>query len=337
MRSAGLPHAIDRSLVARAAELLRAGQLIAFPTETVYGLGADASNPQALARLYSAKGRPAHHPVIIHIGGFEELSHWVADVPEAARKLAQAFWPGPLTLVLGKSDKVLAQITGGQETVAIRVPQHPIALALLEAFKGGIAAPSANRFGRLSPTTAGAVAEEFGDEVAMVLDGGPCQVGIESTILDLSGKQPAVLRPGMILGSQIEKVLGAPVKAAGEAVPGLRAPGGLPKHYAPRARLCLVARRQLEKEVEALVAGGRTPALLAFSPPPEKWNHLPWICAPGDAVQYAHDLYSNLRHLDSRAGDVIIVEAVPETAEWTPISDRLSRAAGQAPGEGGQA
>jgi L-threonylcarbamoyladenylate synthase len=316
---------------------LRAGQLIAFPTETVYGLGADAGNRHALARLYTAKGRPANHPVIVHIGSLEELSHWVADVPEAARKLAQAFWPGPLTLVMRKSDRVLDQITGGQETVAIRVPRHPVALALLEAFKGGIAAPSANRFGRLSPTTAAAVVEEFGDEVAMVLDGGPCQVGIESTILDLSGKQPAVLRPGMILAAEIEKVLGAPVKAEGEAVRAPRAPGGLPKHYAPRARLCLVSCRELGKEVRALVADGKTPAVLAFCHPPEKWHHLPWICAPGDAVQYAHDLYGNLRHLDSRACDVIVVEAVPETAEWTPIGDRLSRAAGQAPGEGGQA
>lgn len=337
MRSAGPPYTLDRSLVDRASELLRAGQLVGFPTETVYGLGADASNQQALERLYKVKGRPANHPVIVHIGSFEQLSNWAADVPEAAPKLAQAFWPGPLTLVLRKSDRVLGELTGGQDTVAIRVPRHPVALALLEAFRGGIAAPSANRFGRLSPTTAQAVAEEFGDEVAMVLDGGPCQVGIESTILDLSGKQPAVLRPGMILAADIEKVLGVPVKAAGETVRGPRAPGGLPKHYAPRARLRLLGRPELEQEVERLAAGGSAPAVLAFSPAPEKWSHLSWICAPRDPVQYAHDLYGNLRYLDSGSCHLIVVEAVPEAAEWVAIYDRLVRAAGLAPSGGGQA
>ncbi|MBS2001864.1 MAG: threonylcarbamoyl-AMP synthase, partial [Cyanobacteria bacterium SZAS LIN-5] len=188
----------DMTIIEHAVRLLQSGELVAFPTETVYGLGADASNPAAVARLYAAKGRPTNHPVIVHLADSNQLSKWASSVPFAAIQLAEKFWPGPLTLILPKADHVLDEITGGQKSVGLRVPAHPLALELLKAFGGGIIAPSANKFGRLSPTRAEDVRAEFKDEVSLVLDGGPCAVGIESTIVDLSREQPMILRPGMI-------------------------------------------------------------------------------------------------------------------------------------------
>ena len=195
------------ALLAEAVELLRAGELVAFPTETVYGLGADAGNPEALAKIFAAKGRPADHPLIVHVPDVAHLDQWAREIPDAAHLLAQAFWPGPLTLILKRQPTVPDLVTGGQDTVGLRIPHHPLALQLLKAFDGGIAAPSANRFGHISPTTAQHVREELGAAVALVLDGGPCSVGIESTIVDLSRGDPVILRPGMISAAQIDQAL----------------------------------------------------------------------------------------------------------------------------------
>ena len=280
--------------VERAAMLLRAGKLVAIPTETVYGLGADALDGEAVAGIFAAKGRPADHPLIVHLPDAEHLPHWAASIPKEAVALARAFWPGPLTLILRRAPDVPDVVTGGQDTVGLRVPDHPVALAVLRAFDSGIAAPSANRFGRISPTTAAHVHEELGDRVAMILDGGPCAVGIESTILDLSRDRPAILRPGAISAEQIAAVIGrqpdayvppedAPVAGASvatrnpsavigqaeadavasgaECVP--RVSGSLAAHYAPRTALELHAAEALIDVVRRYLARGKRVAVLA--------------------------------------------------------------------------
>src|SRR5690349_18882777 len=216
------------STIKEAVGILRAGGLVAFPTETVYGLGADASNPEAVKKIYAAKGRPRNHPLIVHLANAAQLRDWAADVPHAAERLAQRFWPGPLTLVVKRAAHVNELVTGGQDTIALRVPSHAIAQALLGRFGGGIAAPSANRYGRVSATTAEHVRAEFGTTVDCVLAGGECDVGIESTIVDVSGADPALLRPGSITSGDIEALLGRPLGAARPGSP--RAPGTLPKH-----------------------------------------------------------------------------------------------------------
>src|SRR5687767_7136564 len=199
--------------IAKAIEILRAGGLVGFPTETVYGLGADASNPEAVKKIYIAKGRPRNHPLIVHLAAFDAVPGWASEVPDAAKRLAARYWPGPLTLILKRAANVSALVTGGQDTVALRVPSHPVAQALLKAFGGGIAAPSANRYGRVSATTAEHVTSEFGAEIDFVVDGGACEVGIESTIVDVSGARPALLRPGSITALELEAVLGGPLAA----------------------------------------------------------------------------------------------------------------------------
>ncbi|MEO8003262.1 MAG: L-threonylcarbamoyladenylate synthase, partial [Betaproteobacteria bacterium] len=224
--------------IEQAVQILRKGGLVAFPTETVYGLGADASNPAAVRKIFAAKGRPADHPVIVHIADTSELKHWALEVPRSAWVLAEKFWPGPLTMVFKRASHVSDLVTGGQDTVGVRVPSHPVAQQLLRAFNGGIAGPSANRFGRLSPTTAAHVREELGAAVDLVLDGGPCEVGIESTIVDVTRATPAVLRPGRITALQIEEALAT---AVGDTAPGRpRVSGSLDSHYAPQLPLTLV-------------------------------------------------------------------------------------------------
>lgn len=320
--------------IARAAALLRAGELVAFPTETVYGLGADAANPQAVAKIFAAKGRPADHPLIVHIAGADRLDVWAREVPDAARVLTAAFWPGPLTLILKRSPLVPDAVTGGQDTVGLRVPRHPLALALLAEFGGGIAAPSANRFGRISPTTAAHVRAELGDSVSLVLDGGPCAVGIESTIVDLSRGAPVVLRPGAISAADINRVLGA------AAVDGTtvesdqpRVSGSLAAHYAPSSQLRLVDNSggaALEAAADEALAQGRRVAVLARSLQPQHHRAaagLIWHVAPGDATGYAHKLYAALRELDAATPDLILVEAPPHEAAWQAVADRLQRAA----------
>lgn len=310
----------------RAAELLRAGDLVAFPTETVYGLGADAANPAAVAKIFAAKGRPADHPLIVHLPGDDHLERWARDIPDAAYELAEAFWPGPLTLILKRQPNVPDAVTGGQDTVGLRVPGHPLALELLRAFEGGVAAPSANRFGRISPTTAQHVREDLGPAVAMVLDGGPCQVGIESTILDLSGNQPAILRPGMIGIEAIAAILGAmPAAGAGQSAP--RVSGSFEAHYAPRTPLALVPGDGLAIAVRNALAAREKIAVLSCFDPPFEHELLVWRRAPADAAGFAHDLYANLHDLDKLGCARIAVQAPPQTEAWRAVLDRLKRAA----------
>ena len=301
--------------VRRAAEILRRGGLVAFPTETVYGLGADAANAKAVARLYAVKGRPADHPVIVHFASAEQAFAWAREVPEAARQLAARFWPGPLTLILKRSKLAQDFVTGGQDSVGLRVPSHPVAQELLKEFKKGIAAPSANRFGLVSPTTAAHVREDLGDEVDLVLEGGPSDVGIESTIVDLSGPGAVLLRPGGIS----EEQLGITLRTAAADSP--RHSGGLERHYAPRTPARLVPAHALDKVISSTA---NRIAVLAFSRPDERVDY--WLRMPRDPAAYAQRLYAALRELDSAGCEAILVEAPPQAAEWAAVLDRLRRA-----------
>src|SRR5271154_1886657 len=313
--------------IAQAAAILKRGGLVAFPTETVYGLGAAADNPAAVRRLYLVKGRPLDHPVIVHLAAAAQLPQWAREVPEAARKLAAAFWPGPLTLILKRTPRAGDDITGNQDMVGLRVPAHPVAHALLTAFGDGIAAPSANRFGHVSATTAEHVLEEFGDTVDFVLDGGPCEVGIESTIVDISSGQPILLRPGRISAQDVERALGAPL-IVGANTP-LRASGMLAVHYAPRTPVTLTPTAVLYDQAKGLLGRSQRVAVLAHSVPSPAWDErLVWISSPGDVVGYAHGLYANLRRLDQAQCSVILIEQPPATSEWTAVRDRLTRASG---------
>jgi len=311
--------------IERAVAVLRKGGLVAFPTETVYGLGADAGNPAAVRKIFETKGRPAAHPVIVHLADAVQLANWAREVPAAAHALARRFWPGPLTLILSRAKGVSDVVTGGQDTVALRVPSHPLAQQLLAGFGGGIAAPSANRHGRVSATTADHVRREFGAAVECVLDGGEAGIGIESTIIDLSRGNATLLRPGWITAGEIEKALGAPLTAPGPEPP--RAPGSLAAHYAPRTPLTL-ADGDLALELAAsLVRQGRRVAVLARSSAKPLLQGLEWATAPQDAAGYAHALYASLRRLDEAGCDAIIVEKPPQSPEWAAINDRLARAA----------
>ena len=304
--------------VSRAAQILRAGGLVAFPTETVYGLGADASSAEAVARLYAAKGRPADHPVIVHFATAESAFSYAREVPPEARKLAERFWPGPLTMVLKRSPKAKDFVTGGQDSVGLRVPSHPVAQALLREFGGGVAAPSANLFGSVSATTAAHVRD--GIDADLVLDGGPSDVGIESTIVDVTSGV-TLLRPGRISREEIEKELNVNVKSPGAGSP--RHSGGLERHYAPRTPALLVPMHALDAEI---ARRGASVAVLAFSRPDERVDF--WIRMPRDPAAYAQKLYAALRELDSAGCATILIEAPPEGEEWTAVRDRLQRAAG---------
>jgi len=322
--------AVKTEDITKAAGVLRAGGLVALPTETVYGLGANAEDPHAVARIFQAKGRPPTHPLIVHIGSAERLDEWVDEVPETARLLAEHFWPGPLTLVLRRGHRVPLDVTGGLETVAVRVPDHPVALALLSAFGGGIAAPSANRFGSVSPTTADHVRAELGDAVDFVLDGGPCQVGVESTIVDATGETPSVLRPGGVTREELEAVLGRPV--AVHAASSVRVPGQHPSHYAPRARVILVEPEKLVIEAEhAQELGHRVGVILpsSFGDAPVKVHAA--VAAPASMAAYARELYGFLRELDDRGCDLIVASLPVEDGLGLAIANRLLRAAGPRP------
>ncbi len=335
--------------IQEAAELLRAGDLIGLPTETVYGLGADARNPEAVRRIFAAKGRPADHPVIVHLPDASHLERWAASVPRDAQALARAFWPGPLTLILKRGADVADEVTGGQDSVGLRVPAHSIALAVLQTFGSGIAAPSANRFGRISPTTAAHVRDELGDAVAMVIDGGQCTFGIESTIVDFSRGTPLILRPGRITADDIARVIGRRPQLAGVArdedasdygghmepeplLPAepVRAPGTLAAHYAPRTPLQLLPVARLADEARRLAGKGRRVAVLARTPMPEDLADqaaLIWRTAAADPAPYGHQLYASLRELDEQGAAAILVEAPPTDSVWHAIADRLQRAA----------
>ena len=314
--------------IERAAAALARGELVAFPTETVYGLGADAANPAAVRAIFAAKGRPNDHPLIVHLPDASHLDAWARGVPDGARALARAFWPGPLTLILPRSPLASDAVTGGQDTVGLRVPAHPVARALLAAFakRGGhgVAAPSANRYGHVSPTTAAHVADDLGDRVAMILDGGPSAVGIESTIVAFDGGRPMLLRPGGIGVDAIARVLGREPEAPLAGAP--RASGSHASHYAPRTAAFLVDARAIATELLRLAERDEVVAVLARSVPRPPDFDGPWIEAPRDADGYARDLYANLRALDAGHADAILIEAPPEDASWLAVRDRLARA-----------
>lgn len=323
-----------------AAAMLAAGKLVAFPTETVYGLGADAENVDTVASIYQAKERPANHPVIVHIAPEADIRYWVQDVPVEAQALIAAFWPGPLTLILKRAEHIPDAVSGGQDSIGIRCPSHPVAQALLRAFKegkGGIAAPSANKFGHVSPTTAAHVLEEFPIEIqssmiAAVLDGGQSDVGIESTIIDMSRlatRGPVLLRPGHISVAQLERVLGRPVASPDADAP--RASGTLEAHYAPSTPVVLVAAEALDSTIAQLQATNKRIAVMAYQAHDK--THIKtadlqaWRQLNNDPSAYAHELYADLRDLDHVHADIIIVEALPDEREWQGVSDRLRRAA----------
>ena len=335
------------SELARAVALLQAGELVAFPTETVYGLGADAANPAAVAKIFAAKGRPPDHPLIVHLPGAGHLDQWARDVPAAAWALAEAFWPGPLTLILKRAPGVSNSVTGGQDTVGVRVPAHPLALDLLRAYvqagggsdgQCGIAAPSANRFGRISPTDAAHVHEELGSAVALVLDGGPCPVGIESTIIDLSRGDafvPRLLRPGHVTPEQIEMVIGVfpEITTRSSADDSPRVSGSLDAHYAPKTPMRLVAAERLLDFMNAIRHSGRRCGALCHSQPPHAGMPHVWRMLPADPEAYARGVYAALRELDAAGVDMLVVEDVPQSPAWAAVLDRLQRAACGAGGD----
>jgi L-threonylcarbamoyladenylate synthase len=309
-----------------AVQALRDGELVAFPTETVYGLGANAQNPVAVRKIFEAKGRPANHPVIVHLDSPRFLHRWVREVPQSATRLAESFWPGPLTLVMPRAPNVHDVITGGQETIAVRVPAHPMAQQLLTAFGGGIAAPSANRYGRLSPTRAEHVREEFGESVRVILDGGECQIGLESTIVACDGESVRLLRPGAVTAAQLRRVLGEePLLGADAGSP--RVPGSTPAHYAPATPMTIVPAGEVDAQADAASAGGRRVAVLAQRLPLRSHKYVTWINAGRRPEGYGRDLYTNLRTLDKAGCQRILVQAVPDGEPWDAIRDRLLRAA----------
>jgi L-threonylcarbamoyladenylate synthase len=308
-----------------AVQALRDGELVAFPTETVYGLGANAQNPAAVQKIFAVKGRPPQHPVIVHLDSPRFLHRWVREVPPAATRLAEAFWPGPLTMVMPRAPSVHDVITGGQDTIAVRVPAHPMAQQLLTAFGGGIAAPSANRFGRLSPTRAEHVREELGDAVRVMLDGGECQIGLESTIVSFEKEAIRLLRPGSIGAKQIRELVGELLMGNDAAAP--RVPGSTPTHYAPSTPMTIVPSGEVDAQADAQSAGGRRVAVLAQRLPLRAHKYVTWINAGRRAESFARDLYTNLRTLDKAGCICILVQDVPEGEPWDAIRDRLRRAA----------
>lgn len=326
----------ETQAVQHGAEIIKRGGVVAFPTETVYGLGADAFAPLAVARIFEVKKRPHFDPLIVHIASPDDLGRLVMDIPGPARELVSRFWPGPLTVVLPKRDDVPDIVTAGLPTVAVRMPRHAMALRLIELSGSPIAAPSANPFGYVSPTTAEHVREQLDDQVDLILDGGPCPVGVESTILSFSEERPVLLRPGGVPLEEIESVLGKveipPVEkqtpsapgswAPGPWAPGPRAPGMLPKHYAPRTPIILATKNEIDS------SRNRKAGLLAFREPAKgpAFLHIEVLSRNGDLREAAANLFAAIRRLDALNLDVIVAEAVPETGLGRAIMDRLRRA-----------
>lgn len=326
-----MPESLDLSAIEDAARRLERGELIAFPTETVYGLGADAENPVAVGKIYQAKGRPSNHPVIVHLAPEADLAYWAQTVSPDARKLIAAFWPGPLTLIVKRAEHIPDTVAGGQDSIGLRCPSHPVAQALLRAFKngkGGVAAPSANKFGQVSPTTAQHVHDEFGDDIDgllnCVLDGGQSEVGIESTIVDVSRGHVVLLRPGHITAAQIADVLGTWPALPDHGAP--RASGTLESHYAPHTPVVLVDGEYLNETLQKLQEHGRKVALMQYdaevlTPVLER------ISLPANPAGFAYALYAALRAMDNANADVIVVQTPPTDETWNGINDRLRRAA----------
>ena len=358
----------DLNSIAAGVVAIRAGCLLGFPTETVYGLAADADNNAAVAQIFTAKGRPADHPLIVHVADASAVAHYASDVPDFAVQLMQAFWPGPLTLILPRRPGVANAASGGNPTIGLRCPSHPVAQALLQSlFNGGqipinsqaenapakqlesdpiylkvwgLAAPSANQFGRVSPTTAAHVQGEFGDDL-LILDGGACSVGIESTILDCTRGAPVLLRPGAITPAQVQAVCGLTVRMKDEALtqdaPAPKASGTLESHYAPRARVRLMGASDLQASVDAFgaldrreIAAGGVPPLAIYARTRLKLPTAQILCRrmPDDAIVTAQQLFAVLRELDAQAVSQIWIETPPASPEWNGVRDRLQRAAG---------
>ena len=324
----------DPAALDRAAQLLRSGRLVAFPTETVYGLGANALDERAVRRIYDAKGRPPLNPLIVHVSSIAMARELADEWPELAERLAQRFWPGPLTLVVRKTARIPDEVTGGGGTVGLRMPAHPVALAIIERAGVPVAAPSANRSNEISPTTAAHVERSLGDRVDLVIDGGPTTVGIESTVVDVTGPEPRVLRPGMITADDIMRAgTGSVVASASERAPAEapRSPGLMGKHYAPRGRVVVFAAVDAERTAEAarsaIAAGQRVGAMVFTS---LRTGALTEQVMPGDARGYARVLYATLHTLDAAGCDLILIEGPPATEEWRGVRDRLERAAREA-------
>lgn len=307
-----------------AVAVLRRGGLVAVPTETVYGLAADASNPAAVARIFAAKGRPSDHPLIVHLPGAEALDDWASEVATSARALADACWPGPLTLVLRRRPRVPDAVTGGRDTVGLRVPDHALTGRLLRRFGGGLAAPSANRFGRVSPTRAEHVVADLGDRVDLVLDGGPCQVGVESTIVEVLDGRVAVLRTGAITVEQVEAITGQPVSL--DTSGPVRAPGMLQSHYAPAARV-VIAGDDPVADVCRLLDDGLRVAVLAEAPPDGLPPGVVLLEPVGDVTGYARHLYQRLRDADEAGVDAVVAVPPAAAGSGSAVRDRLRRAA----------
>lgn len=311
--------------ILEAAAILRSGGLVAFPTETVYGLGADADNEAAVRGIFAAKGRPADHPVIVHLADLSQVLDWTTDFPQPARRLAEKFWPGPLTLILKRSPRAKDVVTGGLSTVGLRVPSHPVAQALLREFGGAIAAPSANRFGRVSPTRAEHVRAEFGDSPPLILDGGNCEVGLESTIVDFSGSEPVILRPGAITQEQVESACGQPLSSPESS--STRCSGRLESHYAPRAIVEIVEPHDIFSRAAELVKHGKKVAILG-----QLDLTLPagteLILLGSDPAAQARGLYAALRKVDDLSCDFALVSPPSPLGLGAALLDRLQKAAG---------
>lgn len=312
--------------VAQADAVLRRGGLIGLPTETVYGLGADARNPTAVAKIFAAKQRPADHPLIVHLHRCEQIAQWARDVPAMAWPLAEAFWPGPLTLVLPRAAGVLDDVTGGLPTVALRVPGHPLALALLKLFDSGVAAPSANRHGRVSPTTAHHVWNELGASVDLLLDGGPCQVGIESTIVDFPDGEMRILRPGSITPADLQRVTGQ--MPSHSTAPNVPRPGAMTSHYAPRAKVLLATMKEAAATAGAWRKQGARTGVLSARRPVNLAADVTWLPLGSASDQQARQLYAQLRHADAMALDVLVAVMPADDGLGVALRDRMTRSAG---------
>lgn len=311
----------------QAAAYIRAGSLVAFPTETVYGLGADASNDAAVAKIFAAKGRPAGHPLIVHIASNAQVLDYASSVPPFAERLMAAFWPGPLTVILPRKPGVATAAAGGQNSIGLRRPAHPLALAFLAACNTGVAGPSANKFGRVSPTTAQHVQQEFGDAL-MVLDGGPCGVGIESSIVDCTRGQPVLLRPGILTLAQLSTACGQAVLRTDDTTDDApRAPGTLESHYAPNAKVHLMDAKAIQSALDLLGSAAAHIAVYAHSSLRNTSSNVVYRRRPNDALATAEQLFAVLRDFDTQGVKLIWIEPVPDALAWDGVRDRLTRAA----------
>lgn len=325
------PEPVDPQALVAAVHALQKGRLLGLPTETVYGLAANALSDAAVVGIFAAKGRPADHPLIVHVASAAQVPHFAQQVPDFAQRLMAAFWPGPLTLILPRRPGVASACAGGQVSVGLRCPSHPVAQALLracaEAGMPGLAAPSANRFGRVSPTTAAHVRAEFGDDL-LVLDGGPCEVGIESTIVDCTRGAPVLLRPGHITRPQIEAAAQMPLAdPQALASPAPKASGTLESHYAPQARVRLWPADELHRRLQALGVHAANLGVWSRQPPADQGAGVLWRAQSPDPQEAARSLFATLRDLDARGVQQIWVEQPPDTPEWEGVRDRLRRAA----------